>query len=135
MKQTSHEAGIWYYSRMAQELCVVVSDGDRVRLEAIVSDRNRSLKLDCAAEDANPPSAPCLGRRSAWELGSTSCPAKSLLDELGAVSQHAHGNLQSGSVEIAIPRGSPAIESAVSSGTGHKWKIAQKAEGLDDMSA
>jgi hypothetical protein len=29
---------------MAQELCVVVSDGDRARLEAIVSDRNRPLK-------------------------------------------------------------------------------------------
>ena len=32
------------YVRMAQELCVVVSDGDRARLEAIVSDRNRRLK-------------------------------------------------------------------------------------------
>jgi hypothetical protein len=29
---------------MAQELCVVVSDGDRARLEAIVRDRNGPLK-------------------------------------------------------------------------------------------
>src|SRR6201993_2385084 len=29
---------------MAQELCVVVSDEDRARLEAIVGDRNRLLK-------------------------------------------------------------------------------------------
>src|SRR5262249_15009289 len=29
---------------MAQELCVVVSDGDRVRLEAIIGDRTRPVK-------------------------------------------------------------------------------------------
>jgi len=29
---------------MAQEICVVVSDEDRARLEAIVGDRNRLLK-------------------------------------------------------------------------------------------
>ena len=30
--------------RVAQELCVVVSDEDRARLEAILADRNRLLK-------------------------------------------------------------------------------------------
>lgn len=39
-----HKAGIWYDARMGQELCVVVSDADRARLEAIVGDRNRLLK-------------------------------------------------------------------------------------------
>src|ERR1700741_1433846 len=37
-------AGIWYDAGMAQELCVVVSDEDRARLEAVVGDRNRLLK-------------------------------------------------------------------------------------------
>ena len=36
--------GVWYPRRMAQELCVVVSDEDRVRLEAIIGDRTRPVK-------------------------------------------------------------------------------------------
>jgi len=44
LKQTGHKAGIWYHGRMAQELCVVVGDEDRARLEAIIGDRNRLLK-------------------------------------------------------------------------------------------
>src|SRR5215813_8840659 len=40
----SHQHGIWHAMRMAQDLCVVVSDEDRVRLEAIIGDRTRPVK-------------------------------------------------------------------------------------------
>src|SRR5437764_9319847 len=56
--------------------------------------KSQSVNGPHATESA-PSSAPSLGRRSARELGSTSCPASARLGrfELGAVSQHGmHDN-------------------------------------------